>query len=83
MVTGRIPESGNYRLYRCRSCQRRYVAKWLGKPIASVLHEPKNTYMSDWQWIEVIEETEDKETCDVETQDFVNGEKAMRIRLER
>ena len=77
-------QTGNHRLYNCKKCKKRYVARWLGKPIKSVFSEPKNTKMQDWQWIEVIEE-DDSEFIDVEfdivTDDFRDGTPAMQILL--
>lgn len=72
--------TGNYRLYNCKKCKRRYVAKWKGRPIRSVFSEPKNTSMGKWEWIEVVEEDEG-EILDVEfevqTGDFRDGTPAM------
>lgn len=76
--------SGNYRLYNCKKCLKRYVAKWKGRPIGSALGEPKNTKMQQWIWIEVVEEKEgefvDAEFDEV-TGDFRNGLPAMEIKL--
>ena len=43
--------TGNVRRYRCSKCEGKWVARWKGKPIRSVLGEPTNTKMEDWDWM--------------------------------
>jgi hypothetical protein len=73
--------SGNFRLYNCKSCKRRYIAKWKGRPITSVFSEPKNTKMQDWLWVEVCEGDEGAIDVDFEivTDECCDGTEAMRL----
>ncbi len=77
--------SGNYRLYNCKKCQKRYLAGWKGKPITSVFNEPKNTKLEDWLWVEVLEDVDDAIDVEFEivTEEFRDGSPAMRVPVTR
>lgn len=71
---------GNHRLYRCKKCLKKFIARWKGEKIRSCLSEPKNTKMQNWDWIEVLGRLEES-VIDVEyeivTDEFRDGTEAM------
>jgi hypothetical protein len=46
--------TGNIRRYRCKDCNDMYLAAWKGPRITSVMGEPQNTRMEQWEWARII-----------------------------
>jgi len=46
--------TGNIRRYRCLKCNDMYLATWKGTRITSVMNEPQNTRMEQWDWARIV-----------------------------
>lgn len=46
--------TGNARMYRCKTCDGKWLAVIKGMPSGSAMSEPNNMEMKDFQWIRVL-----------------------------